>query len=198
MTDPLDSAPLPPALERFSTALRRTGWIGFWVQLVLGIISTIILLFAFVFALPGLGTAATRSNPGTGGGLFFAICGLAVLYFSVYQSFRYTKLARQLRSPNPSLRPTKAYTTQILRFGLIASVTGMGLSLLGAGAINGTLVAKSLRQPGVFFSTAVDLKDFVQPLDLFVVQANTNTILAHFAGIVAILWLLDYINKPSN
>lgn len=198
MTDQPDYYPLPPAVEKFSAVLRLTAWIGFWVQLVLAVVSSVVLIFAFFSALPGLNTPNAAGNSGSGGGLFFAICGLLVLYFNVYQYFRYTRIARQLKSPTPSLRPSKGYTVQALRLGLMASLVGMALTLIGAGAITGTLFAKSLRQPGGFFNPAINLRDFVQPVDILVVQANTNTILAHFIAIVAILWLLDYLNKPSS
>ena len=98
---------LPPTVEQVARALRLGGWTCFWVQLVLGVISGIIFLFAVV-ALPGQKTGA-----GSGGGLFFAVCGLVVLGFSIYLAFRYTRLARQLRSPTSSLRPSRADTTQV-------------------------------------------------------------------------------------
>ena len=78
------------------------------------------------------------------------------------------------------------------------SLVGMGLTIIGGGAITGTLVAKSLTQPRTFFDPQANLRGFIEPLDLFVVQANTNTILAHFMGIAGVLWLLYYINKPSS
>jgi hypothetical protein len=39
------------------------------------------------------------------------------------------------------------------------------------------------------------LRDFIQPLDLFVVLASNHTIVAHFAGLVASIWLIDQIYK---
>jgi len=186
---------LPPAIERFANVLRLAGWIGFVSQLTLAIISSVILLVAVIF---GTTRGSGANNPGTGGGLFFAVCGLLVLYASVYQAFRYIRLSRQLRSPTPSLRPSKSYTVSILRLGLMVSLVGMALTIIGGSAITGTLVAKSLTQPRTFFDPATNLRGFIEPLDLFVVQANTNTILAHFMGIAGVLWLLYYINKPSS
>ncbi|NES98075.1 MAG: DUF3611 family protein [Desertifilum sp. SIO1I2] len=197
MPEKSDYYALPPAIDRFSGNLRVVGWVSFWAQLVLAIISSIVLLFAGLFGFTS-GPGGGANNPGTGGGLFFAICGLIALYYSVYQAFRFTRLARQLRSPTPSLRPRRVDTIQVLRFALVASIVGMSLTLIGAGAINGTLVAKALRQPRGIFNPSVNIEDFIQPIDLFIVQANTNTILAHFIGIVAILWLLNAIHKASQ
>lgn len=198
MPEKPDYYALPPAIDRFSGNLRLIGWISFWGQLVLAVISSVILIFAGLFGFSSTPNTTGASDPGTGGGLFFAICGLIALYYCVYQAFRFTRLARQLRSPTPSLRPKKVDTIQILRFSLVASLVGMALTLIGAGAINGTLVAKALRQPRGIFNPNVAIEDFIQPLDLFIVQANTNTILAHFIGLVAVLWLLNSINKGQG
>jgi hypothetical protein len=191
MSDPSNSASIPLALRRIALNLRLTGWIGFWSQLVLGVVSSLI----FLFAIPSASGGAAR-NAGTGGSIFFAVCGLFVLYYSVYQAFRYTRIARQLEDPNPNLRPKKADTIKALRFGLIVSLVGMLLSVLGAEAITGTLLGKSLSQAqGVAIYNPEALSKIIQPLDIFVVLANTHTITAHFAGVAISIWLLNTISK---
>ena len=177
---------LPPTVEQVAKALRLGGWICFWVQLVLGIVSGIIFLFAVV-ALPSQKTGA-----GTGGGLFFAVCGLVVLGLSIFLSFRYTRLARQLRSPTPSLRPSRADTTQQVKRTLITNLVGMSLTLLGAEAIGGILLGKSLVS-GSFMFNPTELKEFT--LDIFIVLGNTHIIVAYFVGIVVGLFLLDRVYK---
>jgi Protein of unknown function (DUF3611) len=57
------------------------------------------------------------------------------------------------------------------------------------------LLGKSLSQPQALFNPAVNFNQFIQPLDIFVVLANTHAMLAHFLGLIAALWLLDRINK---
>ena len=158
MTNQLDNDKLPVAVQRVAFALRTTGWVSFWVQLVLGVVAAIILLFAIPFAIPSA-TATGRSNSaGTGGGVFFAICGLAVLAYSVYRSFRFTRLSRQLRSPANAVRPKKADTIKEVRLALWSNLSGMLLTLIGAEAISGTLLAKSLAQPQALFGAAVDIR----------------------------------------
>ena len=181
--------------ERFAAALRLFAWISFWVQVVLAVVASLIFLFAAVFAIPGSGAGSGGSNPGTGGGLFFAICGLFALYASIWKAFGYTRLAKKLKSPTPSLRPSKANTMQGLRLGLYINLVGMGLTLLAAEAITGVLLAKSLSQPQVLYNPAINLSEFIQPLDIFVVLGNTHTTVAHFSGILVVLWLLNSINK---
>ena len=178
----------PQTVKKIAAQLRRVGWAGFWLQLILAVVSSLI----FLFALPFASTGAT--NPGTGGSLLFAVGGLLVLYGSTYWSFRYVITSRKLR--NPEIRPKKAETIKIVRWGLLSSVLGMGSSVLGAESIAGTLLGKSLSSVTSFALFSPDaLSKIIQPLDIFIVLANTHTITAHFIGIVGSLWLLSQLNK---
>ncbi|NJM71343.1 MAG: DUF3611 family protein [Scytonema sp. RU_4_4] len=184
-------------LRAIAQVFRLTGWVSFWIQLVLGVVSGVILLFA-VFSQR---TGNTTNNPGTGFGAFFAVTGLIVLAVGIYLAFRYTRLGLRLESSNPNNRPRKVETIQVVRFGIMVHLVGMLLTLLGAQTIVGTLLTKSLTLPqvgggGVY--TQVDPSRIIQSLDIFVVQANTNTVTAHFAGLVASIWLLYRISKPQS
>jgi hypothetical protein len=194
MAENFETNQVPAALRQIATTMRLTGWVTFWVQLILAVVSSLIFAFALVLS-SSVGRGAEINNPGTGGGAFFAICGLLALYLSVYQSFRYTRLAKQLKEPDPNLRPRKADTMKVLRFGLIVSFVGMTLAIVGAEAITGILLGKSLAQPQALYNPGINLRDFIQPLDIFVVLANTHTIAAHFAGISGGLWLLNRLNR---
>ncbi|MDJ1185006.1 DUF3611 family protein [Roseofilum casamattae] len=194
MSDNSEPYALPPAVKQFSGNLRLTAWISFWIQVVLGAIASII----FLFALLGPETRVGVQDPGRGGGAFFAICGLLALYFSIYQAWRYTRLARKLRSSDVSVRPSKASTIQAIKFGLVCNIVGMSLSLMAAEAITGILLGKSLFQPQGLVATGVDIKEFIQPIDLFVLLGNTHTTVSHFVSIVGSLWLLNVINRPKS
>ena len=185
-----ESSSIPSALRQIASNFRLTGWISFWIQLVLAVVSTVVLLLFGVFS---NNTNNNAANPGTGFGIFFAVCGLLALGASIYVAFRYTRIGQQLESPNPNLRPRKLDTLQILRFGLMANLGGMLLTLFGAYAIVGTLAAKSISQPQT--TLALDTSRLISSLDMFAVQANINTIAGHFAGIVATLWLLNRVNR---
>lgn len=176
---------LPPAAQRVVITLRTFGWISFWLQVVLGVIAALILLVAVAFDRNG---GTQPSTQGTGFGIFFAICGLVSLGAGAYFAFRYTRTAQQLQETG---RPSKAETLQIIRIGLIINLVGMLLTILGAQAVVGSVLAKSLSQQGA----VLDASRYVQPLELFVVQGNINTITAHFAGIAASLWLFNRVSK---
>lgn len=183
----------PPTLQEIALAFRRAGWVSFWAQLVLGVVAIVILGFASF----SRDVAATGQQLGTGVGIFFALCGVIVLGASVFWAFRYTRIARKLESSNPNNRPRKADTVKLLRYGVLISGVGLLISIVGAQAIVGALVAKSLTLPqtGVGSLVQVPPSRLIQPLDIFVVQANTNTVAAHFAGIVGSLWLLNRLSR---
>lgn len=194
MSNPSEPPSLPPApsVQRVAIALRRAGWICFWVQLVLAVISGIILFFAAVASQASRTPVATA---GSGGGLFFAVLGLLVLGFSTYRAYGYTRLSQKLRSPGPA-RPSRADTIKQIRITLISNLVGMTLTLFAAEAIGGILLAKAVSQPSSQLGIgAVALRDFIQPIDLFVVLSSNHTIVAHFAGLVASIWLIDQIYK---
>lgn len=180
-------------LQEIAQAFRLTGWISFWAQLVLGVVAAVILGFA---SLSRDVIATNQRSIGTGLGIFFAVVAVIALGASIFWAFRYTRISRQLQFSNPNNRPRKADTIQLLRLGLSINLVGLLISLVGAQAIVGALVAKSLTLPqgglGVY---QVDPSRIIRPLDIFVVQANTNTVAAHFAGLIGSLWLLNRINR---
>lgn len=181
----------PPNLQEIAKTFRLTGWISFWVQLVLTVISSIILLFAS--ALSGA-SANNQTSPSNGIGVVVTVAGILVLGFNMYWAlFRYVPIGRKLAG-NPAARPRKSETLQILRMGLQASVVGIFVSLLGAQATVGLLAAKAFNQ-GVGGLVTVDPSRFIQPLDILVVQASVNVILAQFFGISAALWLLNKMTR---
>ncbi|MDM9383056.1 MULTISPECIES: DUF3611 family protein [unclassified Chlorogloeopsis] len=187
----VDSQSSSSRRRAIAQVFRLTGWISFWIQLVLGVVSAIIvLLFAVFSQRPG----SPSNNPGNGLGVFLAVCGLVTLGGGIYLAFRYTRIGRQLLSSNPSNHPGKLETVQVLRLGLMVNLIGMLLTLLGAQAIVGTLVARSI-SPQAITTQLFDPNRIISGLDMLVVQANTNTVSAHFAGLVGSIWLLNRVTR---
>ena len=176
---------LPPAVQRAASNFHWVGWIGFWVQTVLAAVSTVLMLFAVPFL----------QNTGAGGGtagVGLATMGLFALYFSIFWAFRYTRIARRLKTPE-EIRPKRSETLKNLRMGLIINLVGMLLALLAAEAILGSLFARSSQFQGGF--TEESLKNIVKPLDISVVLANTHIIISHYAGLVTSLFLLNRVSR---
>ena len=177
-----------PKIQKISASLKQLGRIGFWLQVILGVISAVLLLVAGAAVWSG-----RDKTPGIELGIFCAFCGVILLGLGVVFSFRYIQIARKIQSADPAKRPKKAGTLKLIRYGLIVNLVGMLLSILGAEALAGIVLVKILSLPQVTLGSDPDR--FVNSVDLLIVQANTNTIAAHFTGIVASLILLDRITK---
>jgi hypothetical protein len=189
---------LPPAIRRISAAFRWAGWVSFWIQVVLAVVSSLVLLFALVSI--GARTAAGGANAGTGVGVLLALAGLVAVYSSIYWAFRYALLGRRLRSRDASKRPSPKDAIQVLRIGIVISMVGMLLTLFGGQALIGSLLLKALLQPQggtVFMPGNINqyVETFHPRIFIFILQANTNTLLAHFVSLSATLWLLRTVNR---
>jgi hypothetical protein len=179
---------LPNNVEKASSLLKRAGTFGFWLQIVLGVISAVTTLF---------GSTALFNNQDSstnvGLGVLFAFFSLVFLAIAIFFCYRYGRMAQQLKSADPNLRPKKTDTLQVIKIGLIINLAGMMLAILGAATLAGIVLFKSLTIPQGTLTN--NPKQFVTSIDLVIIQANTNTIMAHFAGIVTSLWLLNRITK---
>lgn len=192
MTQELEYS-LPPAIRRIAGAFRRFGWISFWAQIVLGVIASL----ALIFAIASLSARSGGNDPGAGAGLFFSAIGQITVFISAFWAFRYTRLSRQLRSRDDAKRPKPKDAIRMLKIGLFISLGGMLATLLGGEATVGALLAKALSQPqgAAVFGAPGSVSQYVQPLDIFVIQANTNILLAHFVGLVFTLWIMNSLDN---
>ncbi|MDX2256834.1 MAG: DUF3611 family protein [Pseudanabaenaceae cyanobacterium bins.39] len=188
-----DNSDISPNVLRVVLAFRRWGWVSFWAQVVLCVISSVVLMqLALLRGNPSTVPTGADSNPATLPGLSFAWGGVAILGASIFWNFRYTQMAKKLRSPN---RPTKTQTVFQIKIGLVINLLGMLVTLLGAAAIIGALTLRS--QQGVF-AGAGNFNLTIQPLDFQIIQASFNIIFAHYIGLVASLWLLNRATDKPN
>ncbi|MDB9304333.1 DUF3611 family protein [Nodularia spumigena CS-591/12] len=175
-------------IPKIAHQIRLTGWVLLWVQLALALVSGLLLLFSSTGR-----NFANQPNPGLGIGVIWAIIGILLLLFSVFWDFRYTRIGRRLGNINPTLHPSKADTTRAIRMGILVSLVGIFIAILGAGTSVSVLVAKAVSQPpGVAIT---DPNKIIRALDVFIVVANINGIAAHFVGTVASIWLLEKVHQ---
>ncbi|MGE5659919.1 MAG: DUF3611 family protein [Actinomycetota bacterium] len=183
-----ESYQLTPLKQKIVTTLYSVGWLAFWVELAFAVASGLVLMFAVSGR-----NFTTEANPGIGIGMFWAVCAVLALGINIFFAYRYTRIAKGLEKPNPDLHPKKADTVKMVRLAVIISLVGIFLSILGAGATVGVLVAKSISQPpGVAIT---DPNKIIRALDVFVVVANLNGITAHFIGAVTSLGLLNWLHR---
>jgi Protein of unknown function (DUF3611) len=196
MNDTPNNVSTPVTIKKIATNLQRIGRFGLLVQLAPAVISGLLLLSSIVW------TTTHGSTKNTGGGLVFSTLSLVMLLLALFWFFRYTKTAARFRDNNN--RPSKADTFKMLRSGVTINAIGLGLGVLGAETLIFNLLLKSVNilnpfavQGAVFGNTSL-AQIAVQPIDVLVSLANTQTIFAHFVGMICSLWLISDLAKQSN
>jgi hypothetical protein len=176
------------ARQRVANALRTRGAIAFWAQLVLVITSTLILIFAI--ADPGF-----NINFGSLIRLIPTVGALILLGYSVYWSWRYTRLAKQLRLLNPDQYPNRAQVARILEQGMTINLIGLILTLMASQTIVTALLIKTLTIPAGIAITKPGL--LIDSLDIFVVQACLFLLTSGVIGITIAFWLLKTLHQSN-
>lgn len=76
------------ALTRATAAVRRYGWLSFWAQLSLSVVSGVILLFSVAFT----------SQSGPKASLYLTLFGILAGFLSTFWNFGYTRTAMKMQS----------------------------------------------------------------------------------------------------
>ena len=193
-------------IQAASNALRRTSWLSWWSQVILTTVSSVTLLFARSVL------NVTNTAPlGRGSGEFFlAGSGIVLSAISVFWTWGGARLSRRLiRRANISRIEASNLLRRLIIVGATVNLLGMLTTLLGAEAIVGSLAARVLTSQGVATpflgaggaAAAAVATQVLQPLDILVVQANTNTLLSHFLSLTSVLYLtrwVDRLDPPST
>ena len=114
----------PSASDSLARAFSRLGWLGFWMQIAIGAIPVVLILYAFVFG--SARPAGTRS--GFPLIQYLTIASLLVLAFTTVWFYRYTRLAARLA--DPARRPTEFSVQRTVWTGVMASTIGIIFSML--------------------------------------------------------------------
>lgn len=169
-------------LQQKGQTLQRTGLCGLSVQIVFGFVA----ILSLIFTSTGRGISED-SNPALGVGVTFAVTGLIVAGFSIFISFRYASIGKQLLNPT-AVKPKKSDTVKLLRIGLLLGMIGILIALVGSGITASVLIAKTISQPPG--TTLTEASEAVRALDVFVIVANLNVLATHYVGSVTSIWLL--------
>ena len=183
-----ESLSQPLTQTEFVATFRLFSRFSFWIQLFLGAISGIVLVFAML----GRNMSdQTNNNAGIGFGIFLAVVGLLLLCFRIFWDFRYRLLGRLLHAENSEVYPSKEHITKTLRIGLISSLVGVLIAFVASEETVAVVLAKTLSQPQAMAAYAPE--NVIRSLDIFVTMANVNLIGAHFFGAVTSLGLLNWV-----
>lgn len=188
---------------RASKSLTASTWLSWWSQVILTVISAVTFIFARnVMEAPsmsfnmGLGTVAPK----------FVLPGLSTVLstMSIIWTWGGKRLAKRfLRRTNTTPVEAANLLRRVIKVGATINLTGLFTSVLGAQFIIGSLVAKSMSNVigfGAGISGGMVSAQTLQPLDLLVVQANTNMLTSHFISLACLLWLtrmVDKLDPPS-
>lgn len=195
---------LDPLIVRTSQALRASSWFSWWSQLILTVVSTI----TFVFA-RNVMQAQAGPSPAEFGRIaakfFFPGASLMASAVSLMWTWGERRLARRLvRKRTSSKVETANLLRRVVKVGVSLNLVGLLAGVLGAQYIIGTLASKSLTSFAGFggggLATSGLASQTLQPLDVLVVQANTNILSSHFVSLACLLWLvrlIDLLDPPS-
>ncbi|KAI8113832.1 hypothetical protein M9435_003823 [Picochlorum sp. BPE23] len=186
-TGVLASAEFTPSEQdklQLGTALRNIGWLSFWSQLILSTVSGVVLLFSMGITAGG-SFSATPTDICT---LVGVGCGLLTSMLS----WTWIRSGRKLEEMK-SIKLQQCMGTVLASTNL--NLLGMGATILGLQANVGTLVAKTLTSAagGMYYNPRAAPPPVA--FDVFSVQSCTNTIMAHFVGLVLAQWLLRILRR---
>ncbi len=179
-----------PSKRKFAATFRLLSRISYWIHLILGAISGIILLLVTFSR-----TTTEESSTGAGLSIAIAIFSLFALGFRVYWAWRYRQLAKKLQRPNPTAQPSRTDIIQILRIGLLASLIGLFLAFIATEINLVSLIAGAIARPqGI---AVYEREQVIKIADLLLILAQLNILGAHFFGSVNSLGLLNWISKEE-
>lgn len=185
--------------ETSYTGLARTfhrlGWCGFWTQVVVGAIPMTLMAYLFLFA-------GSTQGPRAGFRFveFLTLISLAILLFTTVWSFRYTRLAKRIASPDS--RPTNAFLDRTAWTGIIASTTGVMISIVVMLLEVAHLLFYFLSMPQagvpVVQTTNGKQVSWVSSVDMLSLMALTLTLFAEIVILVFSLWLLSRVTLVAS
>ncbi|MEI6830568.1 MAG: DUF3611 family protein [Synechococcaceae cyanobacterium ELA445] len=186
-------------LLQISAALRRMGWVRFWIQLCLGVVVVGVLIFNNI----GSQFSANSSRAlGLGPGLSLTTLSFLLLLWCLWQGWLVVLCGRALASP---AHPSKGETARLIKRGLLADLIGLTLAAVGYQALAGSLFVQASQQVPGFFGAqmqgapgtggrVVGLP--ITSIEMLSVLSNTQVLFAHLLGLIISLWLLQRVYRP--
>lgn len=160
--------------------IRFAGWIGFWLDFVLAFLTAPLLAFGAVGQ--SISSTIWVSDP-----IHWGYFGLGLLFASLFIDFFSTVASGRLENDPVSVLAAEPTALWFLGVGSLVNVLGAVVSFVGVGLSIALLVAKTVSQPPGIAITDPD--KIVRALDVFILMANFNLLVAHFIGAGAAVWL---------
>ena len=181
-----------PLVKDASKLLYRLSWLSWWAQLILTVISSVTLVFARNVIL-GANSSAAGGSVAILPNFLLAGSSIVLSYVSIFWTWATRRLARRLVRKRTTKIQAANMLRKDIRVGVTLNLMGMALTILGAEQIIGALAIKVLTTSRTI--ALGESSNLLQPLDILVVQANTNTLFSHFCSITALLYLTKSVTK---
>ena len=135
--------------QLLSFGMRRIGWIRFWIQSILSVVVTAVLLFSnFV-------SNDSEGQLGLAPGLSLTSISLILLFFSLWQGWLIVRTGRAISS---NARPSRGQTSRLIKRGIINDLLGILFGLVGYQALMGALfIQASTQTQGIAIATSSDV-----------------------------------------
>lgn len=187
MQDKLNYSNLP-SKQKFAGVFRLLGQISYWIHLILGATSAIILgLIVFSRRLE-----TAENNTAISASIILTIASLVALGIRIFFAWRYSRLAKQLQLATPT-QPSRAEIITLLRVGLTISLIGLILAFLASETTVVSIIAQAIAKPQA--TPIYEPQQAIETADLFLDFVNITVLGAHVLGIINSLGLLNWITK---
>ncbi|KAA8494897.1 Protein TIC 21, chloroplastic [Porphyridium purpureum] len=178
--------------KRASVVFWKLGWIAFWLQLALTIVSAVILGFALAF--PSV-EGSVSINGITKLAMVFTTVGACFSIVAILWTYGYTRIGYrcmlQLKDiANQRDKISRPFISRSLYVGTLVCLAGLLATVIGLQGLNGTLLTRIFTNTNRYSSGAyANLTASLQPIDLLVIQAASNSLLSLLIGLIVTLWL---------
>ncbi|NCA68898.1 MAG: DUF3611 family protein [Sphingobacteriia bacterium] len=173
--------------EGLASALTRLGWIGFWLQILLGALPVVLMAYLFLFS-------GSLSGPRTGLPKveLLSLLNLLVLAFTIFWFNRYTVIGRRLASAPAQTMDDQVFST--IWVGLLASTLGILFTMTVLLLDVGHLLMYFLSAPQAGIPTVQAMSgtegSWVSAVDLMSIQALLLVLAAEVIALILSLWLM--------
>lgn len=170
------------SIESLTKLYYRASWLSWWIQIILSVIGGTILTFANTVRQSSM----TRDQHPWFSGFALSAVGVIISFVNCFWTWNVTRLGRRVYNKKV---PTNKVTQKLKKYSQISifiSLIGLAATLLGAEQIAGNLASKVLSTQPLLSGpmTYATSQNSLQALDIFLVQANTNTLVAHYAPLL--------------
>ena len=181
--------------QSLAKTFSRLGWIGFWVQIVMGSVPFLLMVYTLIF---------TRSPSGPRAGLalveYLTIAGFLILVFTTVWFYRHTRLAKKIADPTEC--PPASSVIRSVWTGVVASSMGLLFSMLVMILETGNLLFYFLTAPQVgvpvFQTPAAGPTSWVSAVDMVSLMALSLFAFAEMVVLIFGLWLLFRTTQVSG